>query len=280
MARTIETIRNEINGLIATYPSLSALNNSNASVFRMIVNLVSTAMFTFETLLDVFRSEITELSRDVSPGTERWFSFKSKEFQYDDTTPQILEVTDRTIQYPTIDDNLKIVTQASCISVLDSETNNASVFVKAAKGEIGSLEPLSTDELNAFRSYINQIKMAGQRLLVSSNQPDRLHIRSEIYYDGQFVKTQVQEDIREAINTYLSSVEFNGKIYFQRVVDAIQSVDGVQDVVIIAMAARDINTPITNRTRIIKDYTPLAGFMVLEDTVAENLENKTDYYVV
>lgn len=280
MARSINQIYNEIVDASQDYPALSNFSTSTASIPRLIMQLVATAIHGLEITLDVFKIEIREVAREASPGTERWYTRKAYDFQYSDTNPQILKVTDRRIAYEVINEDLQIVSQAATNTVPDTVTNRPIVFIKLAKGDVGALEPLSSDELNSAITYFNNIKMAGQQISVISNPPDRLYIDCDIFIDGQYIETQVLEDINTALENFLVTLDFNGIIYYQKVVDVLQSVDGVQDVVIRSMAARDHTTDFSQRTNFIKEYNPDSGYVILEDDTNNNLENSLNIYVV
>jgi hypothetical protein len=277
MARTINEIENEIINVKNKFTSLNSLNStSTAAVWRNLVRVVANSIHTLESLIDVFREDIVELSGRAIPGTERWFVGKALEFQYDEVIPQILQVEDK-ITFQTVDESLRIITKASCNTIFNDTTNRSQVLVKLAKGDVSELEPLDDNELSASKSYFEKIKMAGQNLNIISLPPDKIKIEAIIYVDGQFIKTSVRDNVKNSIESYLKSTEFNGTIFFQKIVDAIQSVEGVRDVVIQRMEGKpDGGT----YQRFTKEYNPLSGYSKITEESGDEFKNIVGLNVV
>jgi len=82
------------------------------------------------------------------------------------------------------------------------------------------------------------------RLLVFSYNavslsPDRLFLAADIYYNGAYSGV-ISATVIEAIDTFLSNIDFDGIIRVSKLIDAIQSVPGVTDVAINDLAMRPI----------------------------------------
>ena len=277
MARTITQIQNEIITKKNTYSSLSELNStSNVSIWRLWTYIVASAIYTHEILWDLYKKELQTISRRATVGTEQWFVGKALEFQYDSGTPQVLSVDDDyVISYETEDESLRIITQAA-VSTLSDNT----IKIKLAKGDVSSLVPLDSNELSAAHSYFSKLRLAGQKIDVISVLPDKLLVDVDIYYDGQYVESLVQEDIIEAIETHLVNLEFDGTVLTQKVIDVIQDVDGVVDVVLNQISGRANSDSFSERTIFIKEYLPDAGYMILEDETGFLPEDTIKMYVV
>jgi hypothetical protein len=278
MARSINDIQSEIINQKNNYASLNDLNSPSATaIWRLWTFVVATAIHLHEVLWDTFRIELITIVNRGSFGSEGWLVRKAFEFQYDSVTPQVLDVDVNTFEakYVVEDPNLRIITRASC-----SSSPDGSIALKVVKGVSPNLVPLVTDELDAMKSYIDRIKMAGQRVNVLSNLPDRLYIDLDIYYDAQNNLNIVRNNIKAAINTYLNELDFDGVVYYQRVVDAIQSVPGVNDVVINEMAGRAQTDSFEARTIFIKDYFPSSGYLILEDSVGNGFDDKVNMIAV
>jgi len=263
-ARTVSEIENSI---IAekenNRPSLVDLTStSSASSWRMWVNVVANVTHDHEVLWDVFKQEVTDAADSAVPGTERWFVGRIVDyFQYDISTPQVLEVDPDTYQfyYPVVDTTKRLVTKAACTT-----ENDQTVSIKAAKGTAGNLVPLASVELDSLTSYIDQIKFAGQKTSVVSIFPDRVLVNMEVFIDGQYVSSVVFQDVLSAINDYLASLEFDGKIYYQKIEAAVLGVDGVKDINTAYIWRRGVSDTGWNPVHTSIDLK--AGYAILEDT--------------
>ena len=59
---------------------------------------------------------------------------------------------------------------------------------------------------------------------------DVLVPRLTVYYDGAVTEDDLYASIEASLNSYIANIDFNGVVYAQKVVDAIQSVEHVTDV--------------------------------------------------
>jgi hypothetical protein len=158
---------------------------------------------------------------------------------------------------------LRIITRCAVV-----EQSNGEVLIKVAKGDTDTLEKLSTEELNALKSYVNEIMFAGVRRRSVSLDADVFTINVDIIFDGQFVQSQVENGVKDAIKEYLkglsTTTRFDGLVVRENVVDAIQKVNGVvgidtQNMVMTGSSAS--GTP----TTILRTYNPDAGYLVLDE---------------
>lgn len=267
MARSINKIQTQILDNISNDSVLSNLNStSNTAIYRVFAYIVAVAINILETFNDQFKREITEIRDTAITGSEEWFIYKAKRFQYDDTTPQELEIKDNySVDYINIDESKRIISVASCRTLTD-----LSISLAVAKGDLGSLEPLTQEELDTFTNYINYAaRFAGQRLSVISLPADTISFTGDIYYNGEYSQQEVLTSIQNNINTYLTNVEFDGIIRYQKIVDAIQESTGVRDLYLDQMTgAADGQTIPEVFDRI---YNSSAGYANLDSNIGNNL---------
>jgi hypothetical protein len=147
--------------------------------------------------------------------------------------------------------------------------------VKVAKSEPPAA--LSSLELDALTSYINVIGVAGISYNVISNAADRLYVAAQVYYRGLF-SSVIKTNVIAAINAYLASIPFNGQVKVSELETAILSVDGVEDVILQDVRARDNATAYPGGTPLVIGNTlasrlwpTLAGYAISEDTAGGTL---------
>lgn len=284
MARSLTEIQNEIIADVNTeLPDLSS--SSQTALWRLWTFVVASAIYLHEVLWDLFKEELEEIAAEAKVGTAEWLQSKALVFQYSPTEPQVLEVVDFVPRYVTIDEGLRIIDVASV-----KQQTNRRVVVKVAKDDGSSgLIALDAMELSAFRSYIRAIQFAGTSVDVQSANADKLYIEMTVYYDGQFVQSVVSTNVKSAINNYIQNLEFDGLVYVNKFIDAIQAVDGVKDLKIDLLRARtdadpfgtinnnafyNLSAGVNNRF-----YETGAGYIVLEDTAGETFDDKVTFTI-
>lgn len=284
MARSITTIQDEIITQVQTdIPSLTS--SSQTAIWRLWTYIVATAIFIHESLWDIFKADLTTLVNNARVGTAQWLQAKALEFQYSTAEPQILQVVDFAPQYAVVDESLRIVKSSAV-----KQQSNRRVIVKVAKDDgSGGLTALNGTELSAFRSYIKAIQFAGTSVDVQSLEADRLLLDMEVFFDGQYVQTNVATNIKTALSNYLSALPFDGVVLRTTLIDIIQSVDGVVDVRLDVAQGRpqavlvtstdaikfyDLANGINNR-----QYEATAGYLVLEDTTGYTFDDTVTFTI-
>ena len=51
-----------------------------------------------------------------------------------------------------------------------------------------------------------------------------------VYYDGAIEESEVYQNIENALNDFINNIKFDGVVYAQKIIDAIQSAEHVTDV--------------------------------------------------
>jgi len=275
MARSVDDIYNEIIAAKEDESSLDSLNSTSSSaLWRLWAYITAVAINIHEQLLDTFIDQLEQLARNAVAGTADWLQTRVLEFQYSETSPQVITVVDGVATYPTINESLRIVTRAAVI-----EQGNNRVLVKAAKGT-GILSPLTETELNALKGYLDKIGFVGVPIDTISLNADRLRFEGTIFYSGEYVETSVKTDVIAAINAYLESIsidEFNGQIVREKLIDRIQAVEGVSgiDTLNVLINGRPEQDPLggPNNISVQRLYETTSGYIIEEDTESNTFED-------
>jgi hypothetical protein len=272
MAREIAVIQQQILDSVAADVTLSQnlTSTSKRAIYRLWAFVVAVAIAIHEQIIDVFKSDVETLVSQAAPGTPPWIQAQVFKFQYSSSSPQVIQLINLAPQYPVVDPALRIITRCS---VTTDIANN--VTVKVAKSEPPAA--LSSLELDALTSYINVIGVAGISYNVISNAADRLYVAAQVYYRGLF-SSVIKTNVIAAINAYLASIPFNGQVKVSELETAILSVDGVEDVILQDVRARDNATAYPGGTPLVIGNTlasrlwpTLAGYAISEDTAGGTL---------
>lgn len=234
MARSVSAIFNEIVAEKNNQPDLNGLTStSQTAMWRLWAFIVAFAISLHEQLFDAVIEEVKDRLSQGVPGTLPWYAAKAKEFQYNASTSYLLGFDDyNRAVYSVINEADRIIKYASAV-----ESTGGQVIVKVAKDSSGTPAPLTVSELNSFTAYMGMMKFAGTRLQCQSNAADKLKLVLTIYYDPIATLTSVQSEVYAKINSYLTSIPFDGLIYVEKIQDAIQSVASVNSVEITSASA-------------------------------------------
>lgn len=270
MARSIATIVALLDAEQAAQTGLSGLNSpSTTAIFKLWKYIVATQMFLQETLWDIYKAALELTISKAAVGTSAWLQDKVLKFQYDATTPQVLSVgSDFSVNYTTVDTTKQIITRAAV-----NRTAQRTVLVKVAKSD--PPVALSSPELSSLNGYLDDICFAGVNYVATSLVSDKLYLKANVYYDGQYSST-ISDSVISAVNVYLAALPFDGKIKLSAIVDSIQTVTGVNDVVLEDVAVRADATAFASKTYMVQGNTTLiplyqlaAGY-IIEETTASN----------
>ena len=197
---------------------------SKVSIESLILYIVAAAIWTLERLFDVHTAEVEDYIVTMKPHSLRWYVEKAKAFMYG------VPLINGSDQYDTTnltDEQIaekKIVTFAACTEA------NATLYLKVAKA---GPAPLTADEKAAFVAYLHEIKDAGVRIDVISENGDYLKLQMVIYYDPLLINANGESKgtgnkvVEDAIKNYIENIPFNGEFRKNELEDAIQAVDGV-----------------------------------------------------
>ena len=229
MARTLTEIYSEAKNCRNQYLQLSEKqNDSKMSVMDAFTWVTSACIWTFENVLDVFKVDIAKDLQNRINGTPAYYANALLKYQHGD---QLAMNDDGTqFSYPSVDPSKRIITKVSYSEYEEEGFHDKRLLLKVAKGQPGQHTTLTNDELLAVRAYTREIAFAGSHLHVVSRKGDILIPRLTVYYDGAVESSEVFQNINNAIQSFIQNLSFDGKIYVQKIIDAIQSAEHVVDV--------------------------------------------------
>ena len=229
MSRTLTEIYNEAVETRNKYLELTELtNDSKMSIINAFTWVTAAAIYSFETLLDVFTTDIAKTFTQRINGTSAYYANAMLKWQYGDDL--IINDEGTAFHYATEDTTKRLITHVSYQEYYNEEFKDNILILKVASGEGRSLSQLSDEELIAARAYLNQIKFAGVKCNVVSRRGDVLVPRLTVYYDGAITKEELYDNIDTALIDFIVNMKFDALVYSQKIIDAIQKVEHVTDV--------------------------------------------------
>lgn len=283
MARSVETITADIKAKVRTYPSLDVFKfpedtpaGSKVGVFNLIIDVVAQCIFTFEVIMDQLKSDIQKIADTAPSGNNKWIQKQMFNFQYTDT----VVLTNFVPGYAVIDESKRIITQCAV-----KDAGSGIVSIKLAKGATPPFLPLSGPEMTAVKNYYygtpttEGIGFSGVKAAFVSLDPDRMFVQANVYFFGQNVSATVKTAVIAAINSFLQSFandSFAGRVFMIKLVDAIQSVEGVSRVELVSVKARAAAVAFGGASVVPIQgfYDTVAGHIISEDTAAQTLADQ------
>lgn len=203
-------------------------NSSKMSIIDSFTWVVSACIWTFENIMDVFKVDLAKDLQNRINGTPAYFANALLKYQSGDDL--VINEDGTAFSYPQVDPTKRIVTKVAYYEEEEAGFHDKMVRFKIATGKPGAYSRIDDDELIAIRAFLNQILFAGQHAKVVSRIGDILVPRVVVYHDGAVTEDDLYTAIEAALNDYIASIDFNGVIYAQKVIDSIQNVEHVTDV--------------------------------------------------
>lgn len=232
MARTTQEIYDSLITIKDSDSNLDELNStSSTALWSLFLFIAAAGISFFEQIQDLFFDDLVYQKSTTSVYTQQWWVDRMINFyQFSAIDPLIgiVQVNDNfNIFYETVDENARIVKFCSATQA----EGNRQVTIKVAKDDgSGNPEVMTNDELLSAASFVERVKSAGLLISTVSFPADELFFDIDIYFDGQFVKSTTEDNVNNAIISYLESLPFDGSVRLINLIDSIQEVEGVIDV--------------------------------------------------
>lgn len=282
MARTIQEIKKSmtdkfmsdntlrtaygITGEDATWDSTF----STVSIENILLYIVAVCAYSLEVLFEAHKEDVDErIAANIVP-TVRWYHTQALAFQYGDNL--VFDEKTQSYKYAVVDESKKIVKYCA----VQDAGNTIQILV--SRQENGLPAVITGDEMTAFKTYINSVKIAGVFINIQSLPADRIKISAKIYINPMVIDStgvRISDGARpvdDAIDSYLANVIYGGTFNKTKLVDAIQAVEGVIDIELEQVQAKQdggsYNIVVGN------NYTAASGSFISEEL------NSTISYVV
>lgn len=202
---------------------------SKVSIEAVLIYIFSASVWLLEQIWESFKIETEQRIDDAYVTSLSWYYRKALEFQKGDP----LEFDSKTYSYiyPIIDVNKQIVKNVAIRQVTDENVTKLKVYFSDE-----NKQPLSPDLRTSFETYMREIGAAGTHYLFVSEAPDPLRVHLRIYYDPLVLDstgTRLEgggKPVEETVESYLNALEYGGTFYASKLIDMIQTAQGVKDV--------------------------------------------------
>lgn len=223
-------------------------NPGKITVWRSMAAIWAIAVWSFELILDLFKSDVLELEKETRFGHAAWWNARVLEFQMGHS---IVVEAGKPI-YQTVDETARVV---KFVAVQEA---GGEVLIKVAKGSTAQPVVMASSELDALNSYVKKLAPMGVPVRAMSSAADLLKAEFDVYYDAIYGKSNVVAAVEEAINTYLVTLNFKGEFYVEKLIDAIQKVPGV---VSVHRKNIEINDGVLGYRQISRIYATRSGYL-------------------
>jgi len=201
---------------------------SSVSLENILFFILAACYHVLEMIFDQHKKDVEDKIALAVVASVPWYYKMALAFQYGDTL--VLNKRTQAYEYANINEAKQIVKYAA---VRDKGT---SVQILVSGDNAGSPCPLSNDVLTVFKQYMNRVKIAGVVLNITSKASDHVLIRANITIDPLVLDesgtllSDGSKPVESAIKNHLKNIVYGGTFNKTKLVDAIQTVDGVVDV--------------------------------------------------
>lgn len=281
MARTTEEIKQQMTD---AFLASSTLRNaygiaegtawstafSAVSIENILLFIVAAAIHVVERIFDQFKVDVDEKVENAIVASVPWYHAKALEYQHGDQL--VLNPDTYGYGYAEVDETKQVVKYCA---VRDKGTS-VQVLVSGDNG--GSPVAFDASVMTPFTAYMDKIKLAGVVLNCASYASDHVKITANITVDamvinddGTLVSDGTTKPVEDAIRGYLKGILYGGTFNKTKLVDAIQAVEGVEDVELTQVEVRaDSEANYTTLTG--NNYVGVSG-----SYVADNLPTTLTY---
>lgn len=201
---------------------------SSVSIENILFFIVAACCHVLEMLFDQHKAYVEEKISMAVVASVPWYYKMALAFQYGDSL--VLNERTQQYEYAIVDESKQVVKYAAV------RDNGTSVQILVSGDEGGNPVALSNDVLSVFKQYMNRIKVAGVILNITSKPSDIISINATITVDPLVLDesgallADGSKPVETAIREHLKHIIYGGTFNKTKLVDAIQSVEGVVDV--------------------------------------------------
>lgn len=248
-------------------------SDSKTAIWRLWAYITAVAIYVHELLWDNAKAELNTIADSAITGTIKWYHQQAFLFQFGDAL--IYDTVMSRYKYAVIDLTKRIVKRCAVV-----ENQTGSLLFKVAKVSGAQLLPLVAAEVSALQSYLNKVRFAGTFIQVISGNGDQLRLALDIHFDPIIPESIVHDNVKIAIQNYISQLPFNGVFRITQLIDAIQITEGVIDIQIQMGAIQTRLSAAAQWTVIDYAHVPYYGYYQIDNSAGNTLDDTLIYYQV
>ena len=286
MAETIAEFYDENWAELQAQPTLAAMQPQTDDQQTLLADLNTSSkvaehrlwLFLFSVLswmqFNRFKSHRTEMEAIAAAHpwrTEQWWVDVVKTFQFGYS----LGFVNNRPAYAVMDEAARVVKRVACVS-----GGGGNVKIKIA-GDGTALDALTVPGVEAgVTGFVHMLQGPGLDIDIVALKADKLRMSAMAYVNplvigptGESILAPGTYPVEEAVNAYLAAIPFNGTMSLTKLKDAVQEVEGVNDIVITsAIGIQGTNTYIITRL-----FPTVSGWMLEDDTVGQTFRDLFQY---
>lgn len=252
MARQLADIKNELGTAYISQASVQTAyglnagaaaqgfdaNFSKVSIESMLFYAFAFAVWSFEMILDLFKTEIQAKVDGAYIANSAWWHAQAMAFQKG--IALVMNPTTFVFSYPAIDATKQIIKRVAVRQNIEgSGACKVQLFVATETG--GVIAALADADKGLFEAYASVIKPAGVLVDVITGTGDVVDFVITIDYNPLIIDSTgkliigANYPVIDAITAFISALnanDFGGNLNITKFMDAIQLVDGVVDVAV------------------------------------------------
>ena len=201
-------------------------SKSKVANWRLFLRLMAYASWLVEVLFSKHMDDIASLLAIKRPHTKRWYAETCKMFQYGYS----LVWKNDTYVYDVDDPGSRIVKYSA------GSEKNGKVLLKVANEVNGLKVPLTNVQKSALELFWSKYRDAGVKVEIVSQPADTVKITITIVRDrmvldatNHLIRDASIDPVKVAIDTYGTSLEFDGRIVLSDLFECIKKAEGVVD---------------------------------------------------
>lgn len=247
--RTLQEIREAIEASWVSDPTLVEMYNldttktfseqySKVSLESVLVGLFAMASYVLERIVGDAQEEIRTLVDSRIPSTIPWYAEQVLAYQ-DGYALEWLEAS-RRFGYSTMDPEARIV---KYVAVREVRVPSGRMELQVLVSKEDKV-PLGKDELDRLEVYLYKIAAPGTSIQLVSNESDKLKIAAQVNYNPLVLDAlghKISDDsapVAAAVQEYIDNIKYGGVFNKTKLVDAIQSAEGVVDVILYSVSTK------------------------------------------
>ena len=207
---------------------------SRVSIEAVISYVFAVDLWISEQVQETKKEEINTIIENNYTCTIPWYYDRC--LAYQDGHDLIYDAVTCRFGYEIDEPEAKIVKYAAVRQVINDNLTKLRIYVSDKEKKA-----LIPEQLNRFSIYLNRIGPAGIHYDIISRNPDRLGLTLQINYnplvlnsDGTTVNSG-KSPVNLAIQMYIEGITYGGTFSKTRLIDAIQTAEGVDDVILLAV---------------------------------------------
>jgi hypothetical protein len=254
MAQTIQEIEDSIDAQVAAAPELVDLNStSNIALYKVYRKCIAFILNLFQRQQDDYQAAIQTTVEQKQFGTDPWWQQTMLAYQHGD----LLQFINNFFQYAAID------TTKQVINLCSVKGQGGLALLKCATLVDGVPQVLTDDEIAGAQSYAEEQRPCGITPVVQSFPADMLKLFLKIYYNPQGDLPTIKSQVEAAITNYLDTIDFDGVLYINKLIDAIQAIPAVinDQVFVVEVAAKPSTGAYAD---IVSSYQAEAGYFIVD----------------